>query len=97
MGRPEYPEEKIVPHLMSLLRPDALNVFTLHAELEGMGKRALFNEFLAAVGKAGVEVVSLEDAARDLLAAREKIPVCAINQAEIDGRSGLVAVQGPKA
>jgi undecaprenyl phosphate-alpha-L-ara4FN deformylase len=96
MGRPEYPEERIVPHLMSLLRPDTLNVFTLHAELEGMGKRGLFGAFLAAIGKAGVEVVSLEEAARELLASREKIPVCAITQAEIDGRSGLVAVQGPK-
>jgi undecaprenyl phosphate-alpha-L-ara4FN deformylase len=96
LGRPEYPDERIVPHLMSLLRPDALNVFTLHAELEGMGKRALFVEFLEAVGCAGVEVVSLEEAARELLATREKIPVCAINQAEIDGRSGLVAVQGPR-
>ena len=95
MGRPEYPDERIVPHLMSLLRPDALNVFTLHAELEGMGKRALFGEFLAAVAKAGVEVVSLEAAAQDLLAARGKIPVCTLLQAEIDGRSGLVAVQGP--
>lgn len=95
MGRTEYPENRIVPHLMSLLRPGALNVFTLHAELEGMGKRALFVEFLTALGRADVEVVSLEEAARALLAAREKIPVCILRQAEIDGRSGLVAVQGP--
>ena len=96
MGRPEYPADRIVPHLLSLLKPDALNVFTLHAELEGMGKRALFTELLQAVGRAGVEVVSLEQTARDLLATREKIPVCALTMAEIDGRSGLVAVQGAK-
>ena len=95
MGRPEYPDDRIVPHLISRLRPDTLNVFTLHAELEGMGKRPLFVELLTAVGRAGVEVVSLEQAAKDLLGAPDKIPVCAINQAEIDGRSGLVAVQGP--
>jgi peptidoglycan/xylan/chitin deacetylase (PgdA/CDA1 family) len=95
MGRPEYPDDRIVPHLMSLLRPDTLNVFTLHAELEGMGKRALFAELLTAVRKAGVEVVSLEQAAHALLAHREKIPVCEIIQAPVDGRSGLLAVQGP--
>ncbi len=93
LGRPEYPDDRIVPHLMSLLRPDVLNVFTLHAELEGMGKRALFVAFLAAVKKAGIEVVSLEQTARHLLAHREKIPVCEMIQAPVDGRSGLLAVQ----
>ncbi len=95
MGRPEYPDDRIVPHLMSLLRPDTLNVFTLHAEIEGMGRRALFGEFLTAIKRAGVEVVSLEQAARDLLARCEKIPVCEMLQASVDGRSGLLAVQGP--
>ena len=94
MGRPEYPDNRIVPHLMSLLRPDALNVFTLHAEIEGMGRRSLFGEFLAAIRRAGVEIVSLEQAARDLLAQPDKIPVCEMLQAPVDGRSGLVAVQG---
>ena len=93
LGRPEYPDDKIVPHLMSLLQPDSLNVFTLHAELEGMGKRELFVAFLAAVKQAGVEVVSLEQAAKKLLEQREKIPVCELVQAAIDGRSGLLAVQ----
>jgi peptidoglycan/xylan/chitin deacetylase (PgdA/CDA1 family) len=95
MGRPEYPDERIVPHLMSLLRPDTLNVFTLHAEIEGMGRRAIFQQLLAAIKAAGVEVVALEQAARQLLAQRESIPVCELEQAEIDGRSGLLAVQGP--
>jgi len=95
MGRPEYPDERLVPHLMSLLRPDALNVYTLHAEIEGMGRRTIFQQLLAAVKTAGVEVVSLEQAAHQLLGNRESIPVCELKQAEIDGRSGLLAVQGP--
>ncbi len=94
LGRPEFPDEKIVPHLLSLLRPDALNVFTLHAEIEGMGRRALFGEFLAAARQAGAEFVSLEKAARELLARRAEIPVCELMQAPIDGRSGRLAVQG---
>ena len=93
LGRPEFPDNRIVPHLMSQLQPEILNVFTLHAELEGMGKRELFGEFLSAVKAAGVAVVSLEAAARDLLSRREIIPVCDLIQAAVDGRSGLVAVQ----
>jgi peptidoglycan/xylan/chitin deacetylase (PgdA/CDA1 family) len=97
LGRPEYPDEKIVPHLLSLLRPGDLNVFTLHAEIEGMGRRALFVEFLTAARRAGVEVVSLENAAREFLAKRNEIPVCEMIQDTVDGRSGLVAVQGSAA
>jgi len=95
LGRPEYPDDRIVPHYLSLMREDTVNVLTIHAEIEGMGKRALFGEFLTAIKRAGVEVVSLEQAAHDQLAQREKIPVCEMLQAPVDGRSGLVATQGP--
>ena len=91
MGRPEYPDEKIVPHYLSLLREDRVNVFTLHAEIEGMGRRTLFRELLAACRGRGVEFVRLDDYARDLLANRAAIPVCDQVMAEIDGRSGVVA------
>jgi undecaprenyl phosphate-alpha-L-ara4FN deformylase len=93
MGRPEYPDDAIVPHLMSLLRADRLNVFTLHAEIEGMGRRELFRELLAACKRQRVKYVRLDEQARDLLANREAIPVCDQVYAEIDGRSGLVATQ----
>ena len=93
MGRPEFPDDKIVPHYLSLLRADRPNVFTLHAEIEGMGRRALFRELLAACKKAGVEFIRLDGLARELLADRAAIPVCDQVLAEIDGRSGLVATQ----
>ena len=97
IGRPEFPEDRIVPHLISLLRPDVLNVFTLHAELEGMSKRALFGQLLAAARRSGVEVTSLGEEARDLLAARDKVPVRAMVQGAVDGRSGSLAIQSPGA
>ena len=93
MGRPEFPDDKIVPHYLSLLRADRPNVFTLHAEIEGLGRRALFRELLAACKKAGVEFIRLDGLARELLADRAAIPVCDQVLAEIDGRSGLVATQ----
>jgi peptidoglycan/xylan/chitin deacetylase (PgdA/CDA1 family) len=91
MGRPEYPDEKIVPHYLSLLREDRVNVFTLHAEIEGMGRRALFRGLLAACRARGVEFIRLDDYAQELLANRAALPARDQVMAGIDGRSGLVA------
>jgi peptidoglycan/xylan/chitin deacetylase (PgdA/CDA1 family) len=93
MGRPEYPDDKIVAHYLSLLREDVVNVFTLHAEIEGMGRRQLFRDLLAACRDRGVEFVRLDEYARELLANRAAIPVRDQVMAEIDGRSGFVAAQ----
>ncbi len=93
LGRPEYPEEKIVAHYLSLLRDDRPNIFTLHAEIEGMGKRPLFRALLDACYKAGVEFIRLDHLARELLNNRTNIPIHDQIPAEIDGRSGLVATQ----
>jgi len=95
LGRPEYPEDKIVAHYMSLLREDRTNVFTLHAEIEGIGKRELFRALLAECYNAGVQFIRLDDLARELLSNQAAIPVCDQLAAEIDGRSGNVAVQAP--
>ena len=93
MGRPEFPDDKIVAHYLSLLRDDRPNVFTLHAEIEGMGKRALFRDLLRACAARGVQFIRMDDLARELLANRAAIPICDQKLAEIDGRSGLVATQ----
>ena len=91
MGRPEYPDARIVPHLLSLLRADRPNVLTIHAEIEGMGRRHLFQDLLAACRTAGVEFIRMDDLANELLANRAAIPVRDQVMAEIDGRTGLVA------
>lgn len=93
MGRPEFPDEVIVAHLAALPRPDRINVFTLHAEIEGMGRRDLFRALLAAWRARGVELVRLDAVADELLAQRDAIPVCDQIMAPIDGRSGRVATQ----
>jgi undecaprenyl phosphate-alpha-L-ara4FN deformylase len=94
MGRPEHPDSSIAGHLLSLLDRGRLNVFTLHAEIEGMGRRSIFRDFLRACRGAGVRFVRLDDEARALLADRAAVPVCDQVMAPIDGRSGLVATQG---
>ncbi|HEY5079671.1 MAG TPA: 4-deoxy-4-formamido-L-arabinose-phosphoundecaprenol deformylase, partial [Opitutaceae bacterium] len=93
MGRPEYPDKAIADHLLSLLDPGRLNVFTLHAEIEGMGRRSIFRDFLAACRGSGVEFVRLDEEAKELLSRREAICVCEQGMGEIDGRTGLVATQ----
>lgn len=93
MGRPEFPDGEIVPHLLSLLRPDTLNVFTLHAEIEGMARRCLFQQLLRDANARGVEFVRLEDEARLLFKQADQVPEAEQTLAPIDGRSGLVATQ----
>jgi peptidoglycan/xylan/chitin deacetylase (PgdA/CDA1 family) len=93
MGRPEYLDERIAAHLFSLLRTDRLNVFTLHAEIEGMARRAIFRQLLERCRDANVQFVRMEDVAREYLARRDSIPVCDLVQGSVDGRSGLLAIQ----
>jgi len=93
MGRPEFPDEKIVGHYLDRLDPNRLNVFTLHAEIEGMGKIELFRQLLSACRERGIKFVRLDEIARELLTDRSSIPICDMAMTEIDGRSGLVATQ----
>jgi peptidoglycan/xylan/chitin deacetylase (PgdA/CDA1 family) len=93
LGRPGYPDDRIVPHLLGRLRPDQLNVVTIHAEIEGMAKRALFRALLRACVDRGVAFIRLDALARELLVDRARIPIRDQILAPIEGRSGLVATQ----
>jgi len=93
LGRPEYPEHRIVDHYLSLLLPETLNTLTIHAELEGMKQIALFRTFLEQIRSRGIRVVTLEDYARDLIQDPSAIPVCDLVSGTVDGRSGTLAVQ----
>lgn len=93
LGRPEFPDTKLVAHYLSLLREDRVNVITVHAELEGMACRPFFRELIKTCLAHGVQFVRLDDEARSLLARAEQVSVGMQAMEEIDGRSGLVAVQ----
>ena len=94
LGRPEFPDDKIPAHYVSLLQDEQPNILTIHAEIEGMMKRPLFRELLAALTEKGVRFVRMDDLAREILLHPENVPVLPLVMAEIDGRSGLVATQG---
>jgi peptidoglycan/xylan/chitin deacetylase (PgdA/CDA1 family) len=93
LGRPEYPEHRIIDHYLSLLLPETLNSLTIHAELEGMKRLALFRAFLERIKARGIHVIKLEDYARELIQDPSAIPVCELVSGTIDGRSGTLSVQ----
>lgn len=92
LGRPEYPYEQLTLHYLSLLKSDTPNVFTTHAEIEGMQHLEWFRIFLQIAKINGVKFVTMETIARELLNNRETIPVCELTQGTVDGRSGTMAV-----
>jgi undecaprenyl phosphate-alpha-L-ara4FN deformylase len=93
LGRPEYPEDRMGEHYLSLLRPGIPNVMTIHAELEGMKYLSLFRNFLEQAKARSVRFSLLRDLAQDLLRSPSSIPVCNLVQGQVDGRSGTLAVQ----
>lgn len=79
-------------YLLSLLRPDRLNVLTIHAEVEGMVCLDLFDRFVHEALSKGITFAPLGS----LL---EHTPVTdrgVIIPAEVPGREGWVACQGPQ-
>lgn len=94
LGRPEYPEERLVGRYLSWLRPDRLlNTLTVHAEIEGMKKFPLFRALLTEAQKRAVHFVRLDRLAREYYSDLKNIPVCDLIVGEVDGRSGTLAVQ----
>ncbi|MEP6885831.1 MAG: polysaccharide deacetylase family protein, partial [Gammaproteobacteria bacterium] len=74
---------------------DNIQVFTLHAELEGMLLLDAFDELLRRWREAGASIVRM--AKIHELAVRRPLPSRAVVMGEVAGRSGLLAVQAPSA
>ena len=85
-----YPATELIPHFLSLLRPNTLEVHTIHAEIEGMHYAPFLEQLLRSCKKAGVTFVSLKREAQKQIRA----PVHELIQAPVKGRSGLLACQG---
>lgn len=73
----------------------SLQVFTLHAELEGMRLLDVFEQLLLKWRNAGVVMTRM--ATIHSVARQGALPARAVVQSEIPGRSGLLAVQAPSA
>jgi undecaprenyl phosphate-alpha-L-ara4FN deformylase len=75
--------------LLSRLRPDALNVLTIHAEVEGMSRAGLFREFLDMARSRGLNFVPLHH----FIEAADQVPTDEVVQSGIPGREGAVCWQ----
>jgi undecaprenyl phosphate-alpha-L-ara4FN deformylase len=98
LGRDGIDESNIADavYILSRTAPDpSLQVFTLHAELEGMLLLDAFEQLLLKWRQAGVVVTRM--AAIHSVARQRQLPTRAVIEGEIPGRSGLLAVQAPGA
>ena len=80
---------------LSSLAAEPLQVFTLHAELEGMRLRDAFESLLVKWRDAGATLTRM--AAIHALAVQRPLPARAVIMGEMPGRSGSLAVQAPGA
>ena len=88
--------ENVAERLLKLTAgpaPEHGHVFTLHAELEGMALRPVFERLLSGWKAQGYELCATRDIAAGL--DRKKLPISTVVMGELPGRSGLLALQGP--
>ncbi|GBC60089.1 4-deoxy-4-formamido-L-arabinose-phosphoundecapre nol deformylase [Desulfonema ishimotonii] len=76
-------------YLLSLLRPDRLNVLTIHAEAEGIACLEMFTQFVKMAQAGGMAFVPL----KTLLRNTSTIGQAGVIPREIPGRDGWVACQ----
>lgn len=89
-GSPGIDDETVNSHYMELIHP-GLNVHTIHAEMEGRSKIDLLEDLIVRCLDDGV---SFRTAGGSISGTTlEDLPVCDIQNIEIPGRAGAVAVQ----
>ncbi len=86
-------EATVADALLERTRAPCDHVFTLHAELEGMKLAPAFERLLEGWKEQGYELVAMRDLLAGLVPA--SLPLHVVDDGEIRGRSGTLAVQGP--
>ncbi|HEX6550595.1 MAG TPA: 4-deoxy-4-formamido-L-arabinose-phosphoundecaprenol deformylase [Gammaproteobacteria bacterium] len=86
--------DNVADHLLKLTEgtPASPHVYTLHAELEGMALRPVFEKLLSGWRAQGYELVATETLAAVL--DRKTLPIHQVVMGELPGRSGTLALQG---
>jgi peptidoglycan/xylan/chitin deacetylase (PgdA/CDA1 family) len=83
-----------VPRALARAVRPGLNVFTLHAEVEGGWMLRTFETFLGELDASRVRLARLDDLAASVMAAGDALPVARVVRGRIDGRSSWIALQG---
>ena len=89
VGRERVTQEHYNQSLISFMKPESLNVLTIHAEVEGMSCLGLFGEFLQQLRNRGGHLGPLGQ----LLPSADQITGAAIGREKVEGREGWVSVQ----
>ena len=89
IGRDGITKDNYNDHIISLMKPDRLNVLTIHAEAEGIACLDIFEDFLVKTRNAGIEFAPLSK----LLNNRGEIPGAAVRPVNMPGREGWLACQ----
>lgn len=76
--------------LLSLIQPQQLNVYTVHAEVEGIAFYQHFDNLLHRARDSGIQFLPLGE----LLPAQTALPQCALIEKQMHGREGWLAMQG---
>ena len=76
-------------HMLSLVKPEQLNVLTIHAEAEGVSCAALFDDFLVLAQKAGIRFAPLSE----LLPPGQSIDHSPMGEGSTAGRDGWISTQ----
>lgn len=90
IGRDGVTDENYNARLLEELTDVGVDVLTIHAEVEGIAKHELWRDFLKCALERGVEFCPLGDLVREAT----HLPFARIEQAELEGREGLLCVQG---
>ena len=77
-------------YILKMIRPDRLNVLTIHAEAEGISCLPLFQDFLDKAGQRDIVFTPLGG----ILSQAGEIAASGIHKGVVDGRDGWIACQG---
>jgi len=91
IGRDGVVDANYNERLLARLDPGRLNVLTVHAEVEGIARHALFADFLDRACQEGWRFLPLST----LLPEDAVLPVAPVVDGVVPGREGTVACQGP--
>ena len=94
IGRDGIDEQNVARHLLRLTETPAAHVYTLHAELEGNRLSTVFDSLLAGWRTQGYTLGSMHHYSQSLNFSA--LPRHTVVNGEIAGRSGTLALQGPK-
>jgi undecaprenyl phosphate-alpha-L-ara4FN deformylase len=89
IGRNGISDNTYNAHLLSLIRPDRLNVLTVHAEVEGLSRRKLFQKFLSLARKKNIRFVPL----KTILDTGEPLSISSVIRSKVAGRDGWISRQ----